>query len=117
MSRASPKELLRGVPRLIIRLTCIELNEQRADAQQAIRKLGKLLTSQELEAGPHPTMRYHLYGVATVADNYAETFLRSSPPAIVPSLADTTEQDWWQVTYNTGGRGTSALMLKQVRIA
>ena len=96
-------------------LTCAALNEQRANAQQAMRELGKLLTSQELEAGPPPTMRYHLYGVATVAENYAETFLRCTPPAIVPSLVDATEQDWWHVTYNTGGRGTSALMLKQVR--
>ena len=80
-----------------------------------MRKLGKLLTGPEPEAGPQPTMRYHLYGIATVAENYAETFLRRSPPAIIPSLADTEEQDWWHVTYNTGGRGTSALMLKQVR--
>jgi hypothetical protein len=79
-----------------------------------MRKLGKLLTGQELEAGPQPNMRYHLYGIATVAENYAETFLPCSPPAIVPSLADAAEQHWWHVTYNTGGRGTSALMLKQV---
>lgn len=100
---------------MVIRLTCAALNEQRASAQHAMRELGKLLTSQGLEAGPQPTMRYHLYGVATVAENYAETFLRSSPPAIVPSLADAADQDWWHVTYNAGGRGTSALMLKQVR--
>jgi len=98
------------------RLTSAAFNEQRANAQQAMRKLGKLLTSQELEAGPQPTMRYHLYGVAIVAENYAETFVRCSPPAIVPSLAATTGLDWWHVTYNTGGRGTSALMLKQVRM-
>jgi hypothetical protein len=67
-------------------------------------------------------MRYHLYGVSTVGKNHAETYTRHNlaPTASVPLEAldklDDLDNDWQHVSYETQGRDSIAIMIKEVDI-
>jgi len=89
----------------------VDLQQERDQAQASLRALSQVLTLPTDTEGLQPKMPYHLVGVATVATHHAETYIPSSIPC---TQVEAGPKEWWRFTYDTGGRGTSALMMREV---